>query len=230
MVKALRKNETPSNRPPKNIAPTAAEELHLLNRGYQNIAGLDEVGRGCLAGPVVAAAVILRPQAYQIVGRLAEVRDSKQISPAVREELLGEIQNYALGFGVGVVPNDFIDAHGIAEATRQAMALAVAQLPRRPDPLLIDSLHLPAVGLPQKPILYGDSLCLSIAAASIIAKVHRDRLMCELDGMHPGYGFARNKGYGTPAHLEALQKLGPCGIHRQSFAPVKIPASTPTLL
>ncbi len=215
------KRRSSSAKPSKDAAPSASEELDLIAAGYKSIAGIDEAGRGCLAGPVVAAAVILKPEAYEISGRIAEVRDSKLLSPAMREGLYDEIDNLARSIGVGVVPHDFIDAFGIVEATRQAMAIAIANLSVRPDHLLIDYLSLPAICLPQKAILYGDSLCLSIAAASIIAKVSRDRLMQGQDLTFPGYGFACNKGYGTPEHLDALERLGPCAIHRRSFAPVK---------
>lgn len=200
--------------------PNAGEELALQAAGYSRVAGIDEAGRGCLAGPVVAAAVILRPEAYSLVGRMAEVRDSKMLSPGARESLIEEICGQALGFGVGVVPHFYVDEYGIVPSTRLAMIAAVCRLPLLPDYLLIDYLSLPEVGLPQKPILYGDSICLSIAAASIIAKVTRDRLMVEQDACFPGYGFAQNKGYGTPGHMESLQQLGPCAIHRRTFSPV----------
>ncbi|MBI2955106.1 MAG: ribonuclease HII [Chloroflexi bacterium] len=210
-----------AGKPSGDVLPVATDELYLTALGYKSVAGMDEVGRGCLAGPVVAAAVILKPEAYEFTGRMVEIRDSKLLSPEMREELSHEIERLARGVGVGVVPHDFVDAHGIVEATRQAMALAVANLPARPDYLLIDYLSLPAVCLPQKPVLYGDSLCLSIAAASIVAKVYRDRLMVAQHTFFPGYGFVSNKGYGTPAHLESLRRLGPCAIHRRSFAPVR---------
>lgn len=210
-----------SQRPGKDVSPSSREERSLARAGYNTIAGLDEAGRGCLAGPVVAAAVVLKPEAYELPGRIVDVRDSKLLTPLQREELFAEIVGVAHGIGLGVVPHDFIDACGIVEATRQAMAIAVSNLPLCPDHLLIDYLSLPAIRLPQKPIVYGDSLCLSIAAASIVAKVHRDRLMCEQDVLHPVYGFAQNKGYGTPGHLDALQQHGPCAIHRRSFQPVR---------
>lgn len=215
------KRQAKGEKPARGASPSATEELYLIRNGYQRVAGLDEVGRGCLAGPVVASAVILKLEAYEITGRMMEVRDSKLLSPTTREELCREIESLAYGVGFGVVPHDFVDAYGIVEATRQAMLLAIANLPVRADHLLIDYLSLPAVSLPQKAILYGDSLCLSIAAASIVAKVYRDQLMREQELSFPGYGFAQNKGYGTPGHLDALQRLGPCAIHRVSFAPVR---------
>ncbi len=192
-----------------------------MKSGCRLVAGLDEVGRGCLAGPVVAAAVILKPEAYCLRGRVAEIRDSKLLPPKVREELVAEIEPLALGIGVGVVPADHIDACNIVEATRMAMMAAVANLPVRPDHLLIDYLRLPACCIPQKSIVHGDSVCLSIAAASLVAKVFRDALMREQNRTFPGYGFASNKGYGTPEHIAALQRLGPSPIHRYSFVPVR---------
>ncbi|MBI4318824.1 MAG: ribonuclease HII [Chloroflexi bacterium] len=206
---------------PETLRPTAVEELELSAAGYRLVAGIDEAGRGCLAGPVVAAAVVLKPDAYSLQGRIQEVRDSKLLSPSTREELFGEVRRSARGVGVGVVGHDWIDAYGIVHATRVAMVQAAYALPLRPDFLLIDYLTLPEIAISQKGIVYGDAICISIAAASIIAKVHRDRLMAEQDAAYPGYGFAQHKGYGTPAHLSALQRLGPCGIHRRSFAPVK---------
>ncbi|MBI4330376.1 MAG: ribonuclease HII [Chloroflexi bacterium] len=199
--------------------PTFKEERLLARRGYQFIAGLDEVGRGSLAGPVAAAAVILPPGLK--AGWLDEVRDSKVLTPAVRLRLSKQIQRSALAFGVGMAPPEVIDTFGIVPATRQAMQQALQSLSRSPQFLLIDALTLPAVRLPQKGIIHGDSLCVSIACASIVAKVARDRLMTEMDRSYPGYGLARNKGYGTKFHLCSLEQLGPCPIHRRSFAPVR---------
>jgi len=200
--------------------PNASEELALLADGYGRVAGLDEAGRGCLAGPVVAAAVILPHSAYSLQGSMAEVRDSKMLLPSVRESLFEEIRCQAVGVGVGVVSHHYIDEYGIVPATKLAMLAAICNLPVLPDYLLIDYLSLPSVVVPQKPIVHGDAICLSIAAASIVAKVIRDHLMVEQDVCYPGYGFARNKGYGTPSHLDSLRQLGPCAIHRRTFAPV----------
>lgn len=200
-------------------APTFVEEESLRARGYRAIAGIDEAGRGPLAGPVVAAAVVLpldHPPPW-----LPEVRDSKQLTPSKRERLFDSMQRDGTPFGVGVVSHDVIDKRGIAAATRLAMRHAAEQLPVRPDFLLIDHVRLPRVRLPQKSITNGDCLSFSIAAASIVAKVTRDRLMAELDMQYPGYGFAQNKGYGTPEHMEMLQRLGHCAIHRKTFAPVR---------
>ena len=195
------------------------QERKLHAQGYRFIAGIDEVGRGTIAGPVAAAAVILP---YRIkVPWLSLVCDSKQLSPQKREYLFGLIRKARLAIGVGMVFQNEIDDKGIVKATRMAMRLAVEQLPFPPDFLLIDALDLPDISLPQKGIIHGDQLCLSIACASIVAKVKRDHLMIELDNFHPGYGLARHKGYATRQHLLNLQELGPCPIHRQSFAPVR---------
>jgi len=199
--------------------PSLAEEKILEAQGYQHIAGIDEVGRGALAGPVVAAAVILP---YHIDAPwLNQVKDSKQLSPPRRELLFHHIHRIATSIGIGMVPNEVIDAQGLIKATRLAMKLAIDQLSPPPESLLIDYMLLPEVPLPQKGITNGDSLCLSIACASIMAKVARDRLMMELDRIYPGYGLAQHKGYGTKEHLACLRRLGPSPIHRQSFKPVK---------
>ena len=199
--------------------PSFAEEKMLEAQGYQRIAGIDEVGRGALAGPVVAAAVIL--PCHIDAPWLNQVKDSKQLSPAKREILFHHIHEAAISIGIGVVPHKIIDAQGIIKATRLAMKLAVDQLSSPAEFLLIDYMRLPEVPLPQKGITNGDSLCFSIACASIMAKVRRDHLMIELDGIYPGYGLAHHKGYATKEHLACLGKLGPAPIHRQSFKPVK---------
>ena len=202
--------------------PDLREEMTLYAEGYRHIAGLDEAGRGSWAGPVVAGAVVLpidRPDLFQA---LDGVRDSKQLTPRQRERLYGIIKSAALSVGVGVVPPDQIDAVGIVPATRQAMDLAIAQLNHPPDFLLIDYLNLPELSIPQKSITRGDALALSVAAASIVAKVTRDRLMVELGTRYPGYGFARHKGYGTRQHRESLVRLGPSPVHRLSFAPMRL--------
>jgi ribonuclease HII len=204
-------------------APTFAEEEKLWAQGCRLIAGVDEVGRGPLAGPVVAAAVILPTDRHPSWLRL--LRDSKQLLPGRREELFTLIQGDGIPYGLGIVSQDMIDALGIAPASRLAMREAIRQLPFAPDFLLIDYVRLASVRIPQMSITKGDSLSLSIAAASIVAKVTRDRMMVELDGRYPGYGFARHKGYGTPEHLELLHRLGPCQLHRRSFAPVQMVSS-----
>jgi ribonuclease HII len=168
---------------------------------------------------VVAAAVIL-PRRVDVPW-LSEVKDSKQLTPARREVLFHRIHEIAISIGIGVTPHYLIDEQGIIKATRLAMKLAVDQLSPPPESLLIDYMRLPEVKLPQKGITNGDSLCFSIACASIIAKVARDRLMVEFDKIYPGYGLAQHKGYGTREHLACLSRLGPCPIHRQSFSPVR---------
>ena len=201
-------------------APTREEEMALLRQGYCFIAGLDEAGRGCLAGPVVAAAVIL-PLADDHLACFAAVRDSKQLVPHVREHLYQVIMQYAVAVGVGVGPVELIDERNILQATKYAMRCALAQLSTPPQALLLDALLLPDIPLPQRAIIKGDSSCLSIAAASIIAKVTRDRLMVQLHEQYPTYGFAQHKGYGTEAHLAALREYGVTPIHRRTFAPVR---------
>ena len=197
-----------------------SEELALHRRGCRLVAGLDEVGRGALAGDVVAAAVVL-PADDSVLERLRGVRDSKQMTARQRTALYSMIQAEAIAIGLGRVPAQVVDHVGIVPATRQAMTLAVSDLPVRPDFLLIDALYLPELTIPQKPLIKGDARCLSIAAASIIAKVSRDTMMTQLDVVYPGYGFARHKGYGTAFHCQSLAVLGPCAIHRRSFAPLR---------
>ncbi|WP_086347624.1 ribonuclease HII [Candidatus Enterococcus clewellii] len=183
--------------------------------GYRLIAGIDEVGRGPLAGPVVAAAVIL-PENCELLG----VNDSKQLSLKRREELYEQIQTQAISIGIGVVCHEEIDKINIYQASKKAMIMAVEDLDFVPDYLLIDAMEL-ELKLPQKKLIKGDARSVSIAAASIIAKVCRDRLMEDYAKMFPGYGFEKNAGYGTKEHLEGLQKIGICPIHRKTFAPIK---------
>ncbi len=200
-------------------APTLVEEKKLREQGYRRVAGVDEVGRGALAGPVVAGAVILP---FKIKARwIHQVRDSKQLSQAWREELDWHIRETAISVGIGVMDCLTIDRQGIARATRLAMKAAIDRMPVLPDYLLIDYFKLPESSLSQKGIKYGDSLCLSIACASIVAKVARDGIMRELDGVYGGYGLAAHKGYGTERHLACLRRLGPLPIHRRSFRPVR---------
>jgi ribonuclease HII len=197
------------------------QERELWAAGYQRLAGLDEVGRGAWAGPVVAAAVVLPAERSDIDSALCGVRDSKALTPRQREALLPLIYRMAAGVGVGLASSRFIDRWGIVPATRLAMAMAVRNLRLVPDYLLIDALKLPDLRLPQRALIQGDAYVLSIAAASIVAKVFRDRVMVALDGCYCDYGFAAHKGYGTPAHRAALQRLGPCPEHRMSFAPLR---------
>lgn len=201
--------------------PTLAHEQRLWSQGLRRVAGLDEVGRGAWAGPVVAAAVILPADDPHLARRLAGVRDSKLLTPLQREALMDLIGRQAMAIGVGAAPPGVIDAIGIVPATRRAMSLALRSLPCSPDHLLIDHVTLPDLPLAQTSMPKGDLHILSIAAASIVAKVCRDRLMNRYEALFPGYGLARNKGYGTPEHQAALQALGACAIHRLSYAPLQ---------
>lgn len=200
--------------------PTLVEETALWQAGYSRIAGLDEAGRGAWAGPVVAAAVVLPPDPA-VAGRLAGVADSKQLTPGQRERLFDLIGQEAVAWAAGAVPAAQIDAQGIASSTRSAMAAAIAGLALPPDFLLIDYVRLAGLATPQRSLPKGDSKVLSIAAASIVAKVTRDRLLAGLGTIYPGYGFEQHKGYGTAQHQAALRRLGPCPEHRASFAPVR---------
>ncbi len=197
--------------------------MALYEQGYCFVAGLDEAGRGCLAGPVVAAAVILplHESALDIQASLMGVNDSKQLTINARERLYDVIMQYASAVSVGMGSVELIDERNILQATKHAMCMAIAQLSPAPQALLLDALYLPTIPLPQRSIIKGDSRCLSIAAASIIAKVTRDRLMCNLHEEFPVYGFAQHKGYGTEAHLAALHEHGVTPHHRRSFAPVR---------
>lgn len=180
--------------------------------GERHVAGLDEAGRGPLAGPVVAAAVVFAPGEY-----VEGVRDSKLLTPAEREALFGEISARALGVGVGVVDHETIDRINILQATFRAMHEAVERLPVRPDHLLVDGNRFLDCGVPFTTVVDGDALSFTIAAASVIAKVTRDRLMVAYDAAYPLYGFVRHKGYATPEHRRAIAEHGLCPIHRRSF-------------
>jgi ribonuclease HII len=199
--------------------PNLDEEDKLKAQGYELIAGIDEVGRGALAGPVVAGAVILpHPASLTWFGL---VRDSKELNSRKRESLFDLINMETVAVGIGIVPPQVIDSVNILRATKLAMMEAVEKLPKQPNFLLIDRVTLSQCPIPQRGITRGDKLCLSIACASIIAKVTRDRMMEEFDRIYPGYGFAQHKGYGTGRHISCLQKLGPSPIHRLYFAPVR---------
>ena len=199
--------------------PTFDEETSLHRLGYRVVAGVDEAGRGPLAGPVVAGAVVI-PTGYREPW-LARLRDSKQLTARARSALYECIRESPSGWAAGVVSNEDVDRLGIAAATREAMLKAVSGLPSRPDFVLVDGLPVNQGGLPSRALIRGDSRCLSIAAASIVAKVTRDAIMLQEHARYPDYGFDSHKGYPTPAHLEQLRLLGPCPIHRRSFAPVR---------
>jgi len=199
--------------------PSLEEERRLWDQGYVAVAGVDEAGRGPWAGPVVAAAVVLPCDVDP--ASLNGVQDSKQLTPGQRKALLPAILTTAQSVGVGVVSAARIDRDGIVLATRLAMTLAIQSLGLRPDALLLDYLRLPEVELPQWAFSHGDARCLTIAAASVVAKVCRDCLMVELSHRYPGYGFDRHKGYGTPQHRAALEALGPSPLHRCSFQPLR---------
>jgi ribonuclease HII len=198
------------------VGPTEEFELEARRCGYRHIAGVDEAGRGPLAGPVVAAAVILSVRC-----RLAGVDDSKRLSEGERERLYAAILEKAVGVGIGSADAGEIDSLNILESTRLAMRRAIENLAPSPDYLLIDAVTLPAVRVPARPIIKGDALSISIAAASIVAKVTRDHLMAAYHNTFPQYNFLSHKGYGTQEHLRRLADYGPCAIHRRTFAPVR---------
>lgn len=202
------------------MAPSVAEELRLQARGFQTIAGLDEVGRGCWAGPVVAAAVVLPQSVLDDPSLLRGVNDSKAVSAKNRDAMFEQITSLAVAWGVGAVPAHVIDTHGILNATRLAMQTALLRLPCVPDALLIDAVHLKQWPCEQRVLIRGDSLSLSIAAASIVAKVVRDRMMQELAKHLPVYGFEGHKGYGTAVHERALRMHGFTEQHRRTFRPI----------
>lgn len=203
------------------MLPDLSEERALFAAGYPHVAGLDEAGRGAWAGPVCAAAVVLPLDRPHLTEPLEGVRDSKLLSPARREVLLPVIEDVAVGVGVGWADPAEIDELGIARATRQAMLRALCGLNGQVSALLIDYVRLPESDLHQRALPKADARCLSVAAASIVAKVTRDRLMVKLDADFPGYGFAQHKGYGTRQHREALARLGPSPTHRMSWQPLR---------
>jgi ribonuclease HII len=187
----------------------------LRNNGFQRIAGIDEAGRGPLAGPVVAAAVVLRGNT-----RIKGLRDSKKVPEKERESLFIEIQDTALDIGIGIVNHEDIDRINILRASKLAMKLAIENLSELPDFLVIDAVSLPSVPIKQLFPIKGESVSASVAAASIIAKVTRDRLMLEYHNQYPQYNFNKHKGYSTKEHMELIQLYGPCPIHRKSFCKV----------
>lgn len=191
-------------------------EFAVSSLGLKLVAGTDEAGRGPLAGPVVAAAVILEKK-FAALG----INDSKKLSPAQRESLYGEIIFHSKSWCVSIIDENEIDRINILRASLEAMKRAVLGLSEQPDFVFVDGPKKIDISIPQAAIIRGDAVCCSIAAASIIAKVTRDKIMLEFDRQYPDYGFARHKGYGTKEHLEALNKSGPCPIHRKTFGPVK---------
>ncbi|OGN63979.1 MAG: ribonuclease HII [Chlamydiae bacterium RIFCSPHIGHO2_12_FULL_49_9] len=192
-------------------------EKRLKSEGFQKIAGIDEAGRGPLAGPVVAAACILPDDAL-----FEHLNDSKQLTPEEREILFAQITNNPnVVYGIGIIDEKTVDRVNILQATFLAMHKAVAALPIKPDYLLIDGSQLPIFDIPTEALVRGDSLSVSVAAASVLAKVTRDRLLEKLDADYPQYGFKQHKGYATQQHLDAILRHGPCPIHRKSFDPVK---------
>ena len=196
----------------QRLAEMLSFERELWSAGKDFIAGVDEVGRGPLAGPVVTAAVIL-PKDFSLLG----VDDSKKLSPKRREELFEQIKDAVVCWAIGRREPDRIDEINILEATKEAMRDAIRALPVEPDHVLIVAVRLPGLEMPQTSIIKGDARSVSIAAASILAKVTRDREMVEMAEIYPGYAFESNKGYGTAAHYEGLRALGPCPIHRKTF-------------
>lgn len=212
--------EAKVGRPSRLVSPRLTVEQELWQRGLGCVAGVDEVGMGPLAGPVVAAAVVFPPTAFngeRPASWPQGVRDSKTLTAKARERLEQEIRQTALGVGVGIVEVEEIDRINIYQAGLKAMRLAVEQLPVTPEHVLIDGRSLRDLPCAQTSFIKGDRDVYSIAAASIVAKVYRDRLMTELDKLYPDYGFAQHMGYGTVAHRAALRQFGPCPIHRRSF-------------
>lgn len=187
-------------------------EFENKYKEFSYIAGVDEAGRGPLAGPVVAASVILPQDAF-----LPFLNDSKKVSEKRRDILYDEIRDTAIAYGIGIVSNSVIDEINILQATYEAMREAVKSLSKTPDILLVDAVNIPDINVKQVGIVKGDAKSVNIAAASILAKVTRDRIMSEYDKIYPEYGFASNKGYGTALHINALKEYGPCNIHRKTF-------------
>lgn len=199
-------------------------ERALWSRGLQFVAGVDEAGRGPLAGPVVAAAVILPHDWFHegVPAALRDLNDSKQLSALQREDFFQLLTNHPqIIYSISTVDAATIDRINILQATHRAMNMALAGLVPKPHHVLVDGQPVRSMSFPNTPLIKGDSRSYSIAAASVLAKVTRDRMMIEYDLQHPGYGFADHKGYGTPQHLAAIDKLGPCAIHRKSFAPIR---------
>ena len=197
----------------KRLTELKSIEKELYNKGFEKICGIDEAGRGPLAGPVVVAGVIM-PKESMIEG----VNDSKKVSEKKREKLYDIILEEAISYSVAIIGQDIIDEINILNATKQGVTKVVEELDVKPDLILVDALtHINTKGIPYDSIIKGDAKCYNIAAASIIAKVTRDRIMRQWDEIYPQYGFINHKGYGTAKHIEALKQYGPCPIHRKSF-------------
>jgi len=201
--------------------PNLDFEINLWHRGVRMIAGVDEAGRGALAGPVAAGAVVLSGEVPDLYDRLEGVRDSKVMKPSDREYWAVVIKGVAVAWGVGFASAAEIDQLGILPATQLAAGRALHSLNCNAEHLLVDYIALPDVDLPQTPLVKGDARSLSIAAASILAKTTRDAALVEMDEKYPGYHFAQNKGYGTNEHRQAIDRLGPCNQHRKTFSPVR---------
>ena len=201
--------------------PDLTFESELWGKGLRIIAGVDEAGRGALAGPVAAGAVVLPCDNPDLASLLDGVNDSKVMTPEDRDVKAGVIKEIALGWGVGFASSKEIDKFGILPATYLAAERALAKLKVELEHILVDYIMLPNNEIPQTPLIKGDARCLSIAAASILAKTERDALMVKMDDDFPGYYFASNKGYGTEAHRQAIERLGPCEQHRKTFSPVR---------
>lgn len=197
----------------KRLSELYGMERNLREKGYTLVAGVDEAGRGPLAGPVVAGAVILKLDTIII-----DLKDSKLLSEKKREAVYEQVIKTAVSYAFDVVDKDYIDEHNILNATLFAMKNAVEKLSIKPDFILVDAVKIPDVVIPQEAVVHGDNKCACIAAASIIAKVERDRIMRNYDKIYPQYGFSRNKGYGTREHIDSIKKFGYCPIHRRSFS------------
>lgn len=197
-------------------------EEEIYNTGVEKICGIDEAGRGPLAGPVVVAAVIMPRESF-----IEGVNDSKKVSEKKRETLYEKIINEAIAWGVGIIEQKEIDEINILNATKKGLTMAIKELKVKPDRIIVDALdRIDTLGIPYTPIIKGDAKCYSIAAASIIAKVTRDRIMRQWDEIYPMYGFEKHKGYGTAMHMQAIREYGLCPLHRRSFTKnIKIPKS-----
>jgi len=212
LIQARIKRIKKKNQEIKRVEEMAFYEKALWIQGFKNIAGVDEAGRGPLAGPLVAAAVILPP--YKFV---QGIKDSKKLTPSLRNKLFDFIKNEAVSFSLGIVDASSIDDHNIYQAGLKAMERAIKGLKVKAEYVLVDAFKIPGLDIPQNPVIKGDSLSISIACASVLAKVTRDRIMEDYDRVYPQYGFSQHKGYATKEHIKALRLYGPSPIHRHSF-------------